>query len=205
MSAFTSPQAGSIRQPLPAARRKRPNRGLLGAIAFIVSESMFFSGLFVAYFFLRTDTSLTIRSDQPLHPAIALPLFNTLILVVSVIAMAWAERSIAKNKQRNLVVGTTIAAALGLVFMLLQSVEFSRFITEGFTPNSSAFGSTFFALLIFHVLRVFAGVVFMVIVLIRAFMGQFTQNRRAAVQACAAYWYFIFAVWLLVFAVLYRS
>ena len=204
MSAFTTPQSG-IRRPLPVVRRRRYNRGLLGAVAFIAAESMFFSGLFLAYFFLRTDTTLTVRSDQPLHPSIALPLFNTLILTVSVAAMAWAERSIARDDQRNLIVGTTVAAALGLIFMLLQSVEFSRFVTEGFTPNSSAFGSTFFALLIFHVLRVFAGVTFMLIVLVRAFMGQFNQFRRAAVQACAAYWYFIFAVWLLVFAVLYRS
>ncbi len=204
MSAFTTPQS-SIRRQLPVVRRRRYNRGLLGAVAFIAAESMFFSGLFLAYFFLRTDTTLTVRSDQPLHPSIALPLFNTLILTVSVAAMAWAERSIARDDQRNLIVGTTVAAALGLIFMLLQSVEFSRFVTEGFTPNSSAFGSTFFALLIFHVLRVFAGVTFMLIVLVRAFMGQFSRHRRAAVQACAAYWYFIFAVWLLVLAVLYRS
>ncbi len=204
MSAFTTPQS-SIRRQLPVVRRRRYNRGLLGAVAFIAAESMFFSGLFLAYFFLRTDTTLTVRSDQPLHPSIALPLINTLILTISVAAMAWAERSIAKDNQRNLIVGTTVAAALGLIFMLLQSVEFSRFVTEGFTPNSSAFGSTFFALLIFHVLRVFAGVTFMLIVLVRAFMGQFSRHRRAAVQACAAYWYFIFAVWLLVLAVLYRS
>ena len=119
--------------------------------------------------------------------------------------MAYAERGIAANKQRNLVIGVTVAAVLGLVFMLVQTVEFSRFISVGFSPSSSAFGSTFFALLIFHVLRVFAGVLFMVIVLVRALMGQFTQQRRAAVQACTLYWCFIAAVWVVVFLVLYTS
>jgi cytochrome c oxidase subunit III len=188
-----------------ANRRKRPNIGLIGAAFFIVSESMFFVGLFVAYFFLRTDPTITIPSDQPSHPSILLPLINTLILAVSVVAMTWAERSIAHNGQRELVLGTTVAAALGLVFMAVQSVEFASLVTIGFTPSSSAYGSTFFALLLFHVLRVFAGVTFMVIVLVRALMGQFTENRRTAVQACTLYWYFIAVVWLLVFYVLYRS
>ena len=179
---------------------KRANTGLLGAAVFIVSESVFFLGLFLAYFYLRADTRFT--SDQP-HSPLLLPLLNTLTLAVSVVMIAWAERGIAKGDQRRLVTGLIIAAALGLVFMAVQSIEFARLEQVGFTPNSSSFGSTFFALLVFHVLRVFAGVSFMVIVLIRALMSQFTVRRRTAVQACALYWYFIAAGWVVVFTVLY--
>jgi cytochrome c oxidase subunit 3 len=198
MSALSTPQRRN-------ETTRKPNTGLIGAAVFIVSESMFFMGLFLAYFFLRTDTTILTRSDQPAHPSLLLPLINTLILAVSVGAMAYAERSVAAGKQSSLVIGVTVADALGLVFMLVQTLEFGRFISTGFSPSSSAFGSTFFALLIFHVLRVFAGVTFMVIVLVRAFMGQFTQWRRTAVQACALYWYFIAVVWVVVFLVLYTS
>lgn len=193
MSAYTSP-AQSVRMPA------RPNRGLMGAAVFIVSESMFFLGLFLAYFYLRSDYTLT--SDQP-RPDVMLPLVNTVILAISVAAILWAERGIAQGNQRRLVIGMSVAAVMGLVFMAVQSVEFARFTQIGFTPGSSSFGSTFFALLLFHVARVFGGVVFMVIVLARALLGQFTQRRRTAVQACAMYWYFIACVWLAVFAVLY--
>jgi heme/copper-type cytochrome/quinol oxidase subunit 3 len=174
----------------------------MGAAVFIVSESMFFLGLFLAYFYLRTD--YTLPSDQP-RPELLLPLINTVILAISVIAIVWAERAIAKGQQRGLIMGMSIAAVLGLVFMIVQSVEFTRFAQIGFTPGSSSFGSTFFALLLFHVVRVFGGVAFMVIVLMRALLGQFNQSRRTAVQACALYWYFIASVWLVVFAVLYSA
>lgn len=189
----------------PARANTRPNTGLLGAAFFIVSESMFFVGLFLAYFFLRTDSTVLTASDQPLHPSAVLPAVNTLILAMSVIAITFAERSIAVNKQRELTIGITVAAALGLIFTLVQTVEFSRFVSAGFSPSSSSFGSTFFGLLVFHVLRVFAGVTFMVIVLVRAFMGQFNVQRRTAVQACTLYWYFIAVVWLVVFLVLYTG
>lgn len=198
MSTYTSSRP-NVGAHVPARPRK-PNIGLIGAAVFIVSESVFFLGVFLAYFYLRADTRLV--SDQP-APDLLLPVLNTLVLACSVVAIAWAERGIARGQQQRLVTGVTIAAALGLVFMAVQSVEFARLAQVGFTPNSSAFGSTFFALLVFHVARVFAGVSFMVIVLIRALMGQFSARRRVAVQSCALYWYFIACVWLVVFVVLY--
>src|SRR5439155_8913284 len=114
--------------------------GLMGAAVFIVAESMFFVGLFLAYFYLQSTT--TAPTDKA-HREIAVPVLNTLVLALSVIAITWAERGIARDNQRRLVVGMTIAAALGLVFMGVQSIEFARYIQLGFTPNGSSFGSGF--------------------------------------------------------------
>ncbi|MCL5994970.1 MAG: heme-copper oxidase subunit III [Chloroflexi bacterium] len=190
-------QAGVV---TPAPGVTRPNVGLLGAAVFIVAESVFFMGLFLAYFYLRAESGTPwVRPDVSLIP----PLANTAVLAASVVAITWAERGIARGDQGRLTVGVVIAAALGLVFMAVQSFEFASLAQLGFTPQIGAFGSTFFALLVFHVLRVFAGVIFMVIVLIRALLGQLSQRRRTVVQACALYWYFIATVWLVVFLVLY--
>jgi heme/copper-type cytochrome/quinol oxidase subunit 3 len=179
---------------------RRPNTGLIGAAVFIVAESMFFLGLFLAYFYLLASVPVSTASARG---SLLLPLLNTVVLGASVMAMVWAERGIAANQQRRLLIGMTVAAALGLVFMAIQSIEFARYVQAGFTPNGSSYGSMFFALLIFHVLRVFAGVAFMLIVLVRALLGQFSQHRRSVVQACALYWYFIASVWVVVFLVLY--
>jgi cytochrome c oxidase subunit III len=198
MNAFTSskPARGTAPQVKP-----RPNTGLLGAFFFILSESMFFLALFLAYFYLRTDSR-----NWPfmlIRPALGLPIFNTALLAVSVIAIAWAEHGIARGDQRRLTIGVAVAAIFGLLFMGIQSVEFAELMVTGLAPGGSSFGSSFFALLVFHVLRVFAGVSFMVIVLIRSLLRQFNRNRRAAVQACALYWYFIAAVWVVVFLLLF--
>jgi cytochrome c oxidase subunit III len=53
------------------------------------------------------------------------------------------------------------------------------------------------------VVRVFVGVAMMGIVLVRATLQQFSARRRLLVDATAMYWYFIVAVWLVVFVVLY--
>lgn len=166
---------------------------------FIVSETMFFLGLFMAYFYLRAQSQAWPPAGvPPLSPA--LPIINTFIMAISVACIALADRGIAAGRQRRLEIGLAAAACLGVVFMVVQAAEF---LSLGFGPYSNSYGSAFFFLMGFHVARVFAGVAFMVLVLARAFMGHFSPTRRTAVQACALYWYFIAAVWLVVFYVLY--
>jgi heme/copper-type cytochrome/quinol oxidase subunit 3 len=174
----------------------------MGAAVFIIAESVFFLGLFLAYFYLRAEAGIPWRRPDT---SLVLPIANTAVLAVSVVAIAWAERGIAHGDQRRLTLGLVVAAALGLVFMAVQSIEFARLTSLGLTPHTNSYGSTFFALLVFHVSRVFAGVTFMVIVLIRALLGQLSAQRRSVVQACALYWYFIASVWVVVFLVLFGS
>lgn len=184
-------------QPIHDPRRK--NLGLFGAIVFIVSESMFFMGVFLVWFYLR-ETSQTWPPLGIARPNIALPVVNTVIMAISTVAMLIAERGVARNNQRALINGTAIAAATGLLFMTVMILEFASL---GFNPTTNAFGSSFVMVLVFHVLRVFAGVVIMAIVLVRALLGQLNSSRRALVQACAVYWYFIASIWLVVFYFLY--
>ncbi len=188
--------AGSEGMPF----RSRSNNGLLGATALILAESMFFFGVLSAWFFLQAS-SLTGWPPADLRPReITLPIINTVVILISAFAYGWGERGIAGGDKRRLVLGVSIAAGLGLLFMTLQTIEFSGL---GFRAQGSTYASMFFALLVFHILRVFVGVGWMAVVLIRAAMHQFDAKRRTVVQACAMYWYFITIIWLIVFAVLY--
>ena len=187
-----------VRKPAQPAR-PRKNFGLMGVGFFIVTESMFFIGLFLAWFYLRATT----QSWPPagVHPPpIAPAIFNTLVVLMSAVAVWFGTRAIANSDGRGLVRGFALAAALGVIFMAVQIAEFADL---ALLARASAYGSTFTVLLFFHVLRVFIGVSLMVVVLVRALMNQFSAQRRLMVRATAMYWYFIVGVWLMVFAVLY--
>jgi heme/copper-type cytochrome/quinol oxidase subunit 3 len=185
----------------PAAAQAQKS-GLLGVMLFIVSESMFFLGLFLAWFYLRA-TSAGGWPPPGVTPPPALPAYiNTAVALLSSVAMLFAERAVARDRQRDLLIGISIAGALGIAFMAIQSVEFTVLAA---LAQGSAYGSAFTVLLIFHVLRVFVGVALMGVVLVRALLGHVSRRRRLLVQATAAYWYFITGVWLVIFAVLYLS
>jgi heme/copper-type cytochrome/quinol oxidase subunit 3 len=182
-----------------AAQRKQT--GLLGVAVFIAAESTFFLGLFLAWFYLRA-TSADWPPAGVVPPPIAPAAFNTLIVLMSAVAMVIANRAAARDDQRRLIGAVIAASALGVIFMAVQSVEFADL---ALLAQGSAYGSAFIFLLAFHVLRVFAGVVLMAVVLIRALLGQINSRRRLLIQATALYWYFITCVWLVVFAVLYLA
>ena len=116
--------------------------------------------------------------------------------------MWWANRAIARDDKRGLLIGIAASAVLGLTFMAIQSFEFVELAR---LAQGSSYGSLFIFLLFFHVARVFVGVGLMVLVLIRATLHQFSARRRLLVEAATMYWYFIVVVWLAVFAVLYLA
>jgi heme/copper-type cytochrome/quinol oxidase subunit 3 len=175
--------------------------GLIGVVFFILAESMFFLGLFLAWFYLRSTNEIWPPAGVA-HPPIAPALFNTLLALCSAVCMVVADRGAAHGNQRQLIGGVIASAAFGVVFMAVQATEFANL---SLLAQDSAFGSTFTFLLFFHVVRVFVGVVLMTVVLIRALLGQINPRHRLLVQATALYWYFITGVWLVVFTVLYLA
>ena len=179
--------------------QQRKKIGLLGIAFFIASESMFFLGLFLAYFYLR-GTAQVWPPEGVTLPSIVPAVFNTLIALCSTVAVVYAGRAIARNDRKHLVGGMAVAITFGVVFMAVQAAEFADL---SLLAQGSAYGSTFTVLLVFHVLRVFCGVALMAAVLVRALMGQFSNERRLMVQATVMYWLFITGVWLVVFSVLY--
>jgi len=177
----------------------RKNFGLLGVGFFVVSESMFFMGLFLAWYYLRATNDAWPPPGVQI-PSVVPAIFNTAISLASTVAVFIGNRAIARDDQRGLLIGFGIASALGVVFMAVQIAEFADL---ALLAQGSAYGSTFTFLLIFHVLRVFVGVALIVVVMVRALMGQFSSQRRLMVRGAALYWFFITSVWLVVFAVLY--
>jgi len=97
-------------------------------------------------------------------------------------------------------VGLAAAIALGLLFLVLQGVEYGR---EKASFTKDAYGSLFYTITGFHGAHVFVGLVMLTVVLVRALRGHFAKGRYEAVTNVALYWHFVDAVWLAVFTSLY--
>ena len=89
---------------------------------------------------------------------------------------------------------------MGLAFVGLQVLEFTR---SGMRPNDQTFGGVYFTLMGFHALHVLGGVLMLITVLWRAFLGDFTPRRHIAVQIGSWFWYFVVGVWVVLFIALY--
>jgi cytochrome c oxidase subunit 3 len=180
-----------------------------GMALFISSEVMFFVSFFWNYFnyFFFPDKMGT--AFAPVWPPqgittidpFAIPLFNTMVLLLSGTTITWAHHALLENDQKNLVRGLGVTIVLGLSFLCGQAWEYTHspfpFYHGGIYPSS------FFIATGFHGLHVIIGTIFLTVCFFRARAGQFTPSRHFGFEAAAWYWHFVDVVWLFLFVCIY--
>ncbi|NWG72307.1 MAG: cytochrome c oxidase subunit 3 [Parvularculaceae bacterium] len=144
------------------------------------------------------------RGVVPLDPW-ALPLLNTLILLLSGTTVTWAHHAVQTGNQRGLINGLLLTIALGAMFTALQAIEYNEALAGGMFKFSGGgiYGASFFMATGFHGLHVLIGTIFLIVCLFRAMAGHFTPTRHFGFEAAAWYWHFVDVVWLFLFAFIY--
>ena len=178
-----------------------PDLRLFGFVVFLISESMLFVGLFVAYFAFRVVASSWPPEGTP-DLELLLPGINTIILLSSSFVAHQADVSI---KKKNDVAGVRkwflITMAMGATFLVGQIYEYNH-LEFGLTTN--LFASTFYVLTGFHGLHVFVGLLLMGGVLWRSRRpGHYSDQSHFGIEAAEVYWHFVDVVWVILFTLLY--
>jgi cytochrome c oxidase subunit III len=184
-----------------------------GMILFIASEVMFFVAWFWAFFdasLFPGEVTQVARAEftggvwppegvavlDPWH----LPLFNTIVLLLSGTTVTWAHHALLHNERRMLVGMLAVTVALGVLFTSVQAFEY---IHAPFGFKDSIYGSTFFMATGFHGFHVIIGTIFLAVCLLRSMAGQFSPQQHFGFEAAAWYWHFVDVVWLFLFCCIY--
>jgi len=165
-----------------------PQRVRLGTALFLLSEAVLFFMLLAAFVYFRGSTLATAAGSLHLLPASV----YTACLLASSFTM-WRAAAGA----RSWLAGTL---ALGIVFLYGQGSEYWRLFRGHITISRDQFGATFFTLTGVHALHVLVGL-FLLGFLVSGVGPR--HSRRTALDAVALYWYFVDAVWIVIFAVVY--
>jgi len=166
-------------------------------ILFIASEVMFFGGLFGAYFNIRAGFGEWPPAGTP-EIEIVVTIALTAVLLSSSVTQHLAVGAIKRDDRGGLARWIGITVCLGLAFLAGQAYEYS---TLGFGPADNVFTTLFFTITGFHGFHVAAGVVILILVMLRA--NRFGAEHHGHVEAATYYWHFVDAVWLFVFTALY--
>lgn len=181
----------------------------LGMVLFIVSEAVMFGAFFAQYFYNRIlsdgwPNRAGLPPDFDRVPAFPLPVILTVILVASGFSAHWAQSAIRRNDRDAFQGWLIVTILLGLSFLAGQAYEYTNLIVnEHFNITSGIYGSVFFSLTGLHGFHVTVGVLALVGVLIRAFMGHFSARSHFGVEGSVLYWHFVDVVWLVLYVTLY--
>jgi cytochrome c oxidase subunit III len=184
-----------------------------GMIMFIASEVMFFVAWFWAFFDASLYANEAIQVGRvgytggewppkglevldPLH----LPLYNTVILLLSGTTVTWAHHALIHGDRNGLKWGLALTVGLGLIFSAVQIYEYS---IAPFSFSDSLYGATFYMATGFHGFHVAIGTIFLIVCLFRALAGHFTPKQHFGFEAAAWYWHFVDVVWLFLFFCIY--
>jgi cytochrome c oxidase subunit 3 len=198
-----------LTMPRPPLRRARPQERApvvsntrLAMIVLIAAESMLFAGLVGAYLVFRLAAPDWPPPDQPRLP-LGVTAANSVVLLASVVPMTRALRTARRLDRRGLARAVAVTAILGAVFLGVQGVEWLRLLGHGLTPASGTYGATFYVLIGCHAVHVLAAVTWLAVVAHLAWRGAFTPLRHAGLEMCAIYWYFVCALWVVLFPLVY--
>lgn len=177
----------------------------IGMILFILSEVMFFSGFFWAFFHSSLAPTIEIGSVWPpfginVFDTWQVPLLNTLVLLLSGATLTWCHHSILINNFNETIISGVLTLTLAIFFTQLQSCEYME---ATYTISDGIYGSTFFMATGFHGFHVIIGTIFILISLIRFRNFHFSSKHHLGFESSAWYWHFVDVVWLFLFLSIY--
>ena len=187
----------------------------LGMWTFLVTEILFFGGLFAAYSLYRSLYPEAFRAAS--HTLdIRLGAFNTAVLIGSSLTMALAVRGGQTGKPK-VVFGMLLATlVLGSTFLGVKAVEYAdkfhhhhvpgpSFHFEGGpdAPHAQLFFSLYFGMTGLHALHMIIGAVILVFMLRPALRGAWTPRNHNYLEGFGLYWHFVDLVWIFLFPLLY--
>ncbi len=184
-------------RPGPAISNAR-----LGLFVFLGAEVMFFGGLIMAFLVFRFGSPAWPSAGQPRLP-IAVTVLNTGILLASGLTMHRALRALRRGERARLASGLGWSAGLGALFLAIQGSEWARLIRFGVRLPSGTYGATFYLLIGGHGLHVLGALVWLLVVRAGARGPRFGEGRREGIAACGLYWYFVVALWPILFVLVY--
>jgi cytochrome c oxidase subunit III len=186
----------------------------LGMWVFLVTEIMFFGGLFAAYAIYRWSFPESFAAASR-HLDVRLGTTNTAVLIGSSLTMALAVRAGQLGKRRGVVVFLALTLLLGSAFLGIKFYEYHEKVVEHLVPghafqfhdpgapHAQMFFCLYFAMTGLHALHMVIGIGLLAVMVVLGSRGRFTPENHNALECSGLYWHFVDIVWIFLFPLLY--
>jgi len=186
----------------------------LGMWVFLVTEVLFFGGLFLVYTVYRILYPAAFAAAS--HELdVLLGSINTVVLITSSLTMALGVRAAQTGQRRLLLLFLIATMALGATFLGIKSVEYYHKFVEHHVPgpgfvfepeharHAQIFFSLYFLMTGLHAIHMIIGLGIMAVMLWWSWRGTITTEYYSPIEISGLYWHFVDIVWIFLFPLLY--
>jgi cytochrome c oxidase subunit III len=197
----------------------------LGMWVFLVTEIMFFGGMFLAYTLYRNQYPEAFASASN-HLDLKLGAINTVVLILSSFTMAMAVYCTQVGKRRGQIISLVLTLLLGTTFLGIKAVEYHEKYVDRLIPgrvipsrpfdasgvhllpgaakqNVEMFYWIYFAMTGMHAVHMIIGIGVISVILFFAIRGKYGPEYHNPVEVSGLYWHFVDIVWIFLFPLLY--
>lgn len=186
----------------------------MGMWVFLVTEILFFGGLFAAYIVYRSwYPELFLMASTELD--VFWGTVNTAVLIGSSLTVAMAIRSAQLNQIKGLIINLWITIGLACVFMVIKYFEYVDKFGKGIFPGeyyayegiahekANIFFSIYYMMTGLHGIHVLIGIGLMIWLVVKAKKGAFSAKYYTPVEITGLYWHLVDVIWIFLFPLLY--
>jgi len=179
-----------------------------GNLGLLAIETTMFGITVATYFYLRQNYQLwpppLTSAPNPFEslPALTVPTINIALLVISCAPMIMVDRAARRGQRGAARVGLVVCLVLGVAAIALRWFEFPA---VKFRWDSNAYGSIVWFTLGMHMAHLITLTLETLLLTIWIFMRDFDMKHRVDITTVAIYWYWVVAIWLPLYAIIYLS
>jgi cytochrome o ubiquinol oxidase subunit 3 len=177
------------------------SKATFGFWVYIMTDCVLFAALFATYAVLHNNTfggpaGIDLFSSQS-------ALAETLILLTSSFTCGLAMLAVQKRYKSQVIFWFAVTFALGIVFLVLELVEFHHLAATGNSWRRSGFLSSFFVLVGTHGLHIAAGLIWMIVMMAQLAKGGLKRSVVRRLTMLSLFWHFLDIVWIFIFTIVY--
>jgi cytochrome c oxidase subunit 3 len=188
----------------------------LGMWVFLITEIMFFGGIFLTYAVNRS-TYPDVFGEASRELNVRMGGINTAVLIASSFTMAMAVWSSQTGKKKQLTIFLILTLILGGVFLGVKYFEYAEKFHHHLIPgknfqfpgdvgsraHAQLFFSLYFGMTGLHALHMIVGAGLLLWLVKESLRGRFTPQYNTPVELVGLYWHFVDIVWIYLFPLLY--
>ncbi len=190
----------------------------VGMWAFLITEIMFFGGLFISYLVYRLLHFQEFAAASK-ELSVVIGAVNTAVLIASSLTMALSVREAQLGRRKAVMILLTLTMLLGLTFLGLKGYEWYDHISKHEAPGPTfhlepekvhgdprsmeLFFCYYFVMTGLHALHMIVGVGLVTWILLDTYRRHISAHYHNPVEIVGLYWHFVDIIWIYLFPLLY--
>jgi cytochrome c oxidase subunit 3 len=157
---------------------------------FIITVVMIFASMTSAYIVKKSEGNWLLVEFPEMF------VYTSVVILISSLSMHFAYISAKRNDIKNIRIGLVVTGVLALAFVIGQYLSWGELVKQDVFFVGNPAGSFIYIFTGLHALHLIGGLIFLIVVLYRAFKYRVHSKSMVSIEMCTTYWHFLGGLWL---------